>query len=308
METSILSNETASIGKLTQKESRTSYSNYEKKIIDLIASENWEKLKSTLKKPAVFHKLFGSKHSLRYSSKCIYKHNILLFACRFNPPFDIVDFLVKLNPQATFEKDAKGRYALHIACKYGCDYEVIELLLKSNPGAAKEIDINYQSPYLLACKSYVKNNKWSSATKDLLKVLKEFDKIDTRMHALEDKNGVTPLEYAIEEELSMKVITYIQQIIEDRRNEAHKRNDVLSKSERVRLDIKELCMKNNYVLPREYGVGTYDSSMRSLTPINQTTGITIKPKQLKIYSGFKKNDRITNTYEAYTPILTNKII
>ena len=306
IETTIIANECDYESLLPLKGAKKLFTNKEKNIFDLIASENWDKLKNTLKKPAVFQKLFGSKQSATYSSKCYDDQNILLFACKFNPPFDIVKFLVKLNPQATHEKDYKGRYALHIACKYGCDYKIIQFLLKSNPGAVKKIDIDCRSPYLLACRSYVKKSRWSSATNDLLKILKDFDRLDASIHALEDKDGVTPLEYAVEEELSMKVITYIQQKIQDRRNEVQERNDILSKSERSRLDIMELCMRKNYVLPKEYSLGTSVSSMSSLILTNQTIGKTVEQKQVKTH-GLKENDRITHRYTANTPIIINKM-
>ena len=242
---SIPSNKSVFMSHSAQNKTVPNSTNKETNALDLIASENWDKLKSTLKKPAVFHRLFGSKHSVQYSSKCNNNQNFLIFACKFNPPFDTVEFLVKLNPQTVYEKDSKGRYALHTACIYGCDYEIIQFLLKSNPDALREIDIDCRSPYLLACRSYVKNSKWSSASKDLLKVLKLFDKSNTIIHALEDKHGVTPLEYAIREELSMNVISYIQQIIGYRRNEVQRNNDILSKIEISRPHIKELRMQKN---------------------------------------------------------------
>ena len=244
-------------------------------VVDLIYSENWEKLRRILKKPSVFRRFSSSKRSKIHSTT---QDNLLHIACKFNPPIDIVKYLIKSTPLAPHEMDCKGRYPLHIACEYGCEFEIVQLLTTSNPDAAKKIDINCRSPYLLACKSYVKNSKWSSATKDLLKVLKKLDEIDTKMHALEDIDDMTPLEYAVEAELSMRIVTYIQQITEDRRNKVKQSNEILSNSERARLGIEEICKQKNYVLPKEYNVGIEISSMRIQPPINQSMEIAIETK------------------------------
>ena len=221
-----------------------------KNVVDLIYSENWEKLRRILKKSSLFRRFSCSKHSKSCLSTKKNSSTLLHIACKFNPPLDIVKSLIKSNPLAPHEMDCKERYPLHIACEYGCEFEVIQLLTTSNPNAVKKIDIDCRSPYLLACRSYVKNSKWSSATKDLLKVLKKLDEIDTVMYALEDIDDMTPLEYAVEAELSMRVITYIQQITEDRSNKVKRRNEILSNNEITRLGIEEFCKQKNYFPPK----------------------------------------------------------
>ena len=230
-----------------QKVVEVSFSIKGKHFVDLIYSENWEKLRRILKKPSVF-RWFSSSECSKIRSTT--EGNLLHIISEFNPPIDIVKYLIKSNPLAPHEMDCKGRYPLHVACEYGCEFEIMQLLMTSNPDAAKKIDINCRSPYLLACRSYVKNSKWSCATKDLLKVLKMLDDIDTKMHALEDIDNMTPLEYAVEAELSMRVITYIQKISEKRSNDVKQRDEILSNSERARLGIEELCKQKNYVLPK----------------------------------------------------------
>jgi len=232
-------------------------------IFELISSKKWGKLKTTLLKRSIFHKTSISKCSGPCCSSCTRDHSILHFACQFHPPLTIVKLLTKANQKSAWNQDCKDRYALHIACKHGCDPEVITFFLKINPDAAKKIDIKGRSAFHLACKSYVQKSDfaWKIANKNLIKVVSALNTIDPMSHSLEDRDGITPLEYALCGELSMKVVNFVQAICEESQNRAQEKNIIVA-SQTAPLNYTQLCMKKNYVLSKSH------QSNVEIVPIN----------------------------------------
>jgi len=179
----------------------------------------------------------------------------LHYVCQFNPPYKVVKQLYKANPKGAFDLDCKGRYPLHIACKHGCDPKVINFLIEKNPVAVKTQDIKNRTPLLLAIKSYVQRAHVgrTSAHYNLSQVARDLIEADEESCLVEDRNGFTALEYAINEELSIELVRFIQYKFEDIRKEIQSRQDSLKNTDQrngmIRFDFEEWCQKQNYVLP-----------------------------------------------------------
>ena len=134
------------------------------------------------------------------------------YACRYHPPLDVVKCILRADPTAISDQEYGGKQALHIACEQGCSPTVIKYLLKKYPKAAEKLDKDERSPFLLACKSYLlKSNKSSiNATKDLLEVLKMLSAVAPVSLMREDCYGMSGLEFLLEHEVDMHIISSVQ--------------------------------------------------------------------------------------------------
>ena len=177
-------------------------------ILDLIHKKKWKQVKRSI----FFNKSIAAKCTGPCKSNCKANHSILHYACQFRPPLDVVKALFKAYPNAIFEKDCKERYALHIACKHGCRPEIIKYLLEKNPEAASKADKKGRTPLLLAFKSFVFQSRleWDTANNELVEIGEMIAETAPFMITKEDKNGMTALEYGIEEEYRSASIEILQ--------------------------------------------------------------------------------------------------
>lgn len=208
----------------------------ELKLFALITTRKWSKLRFSLKKALLLRRPVVDKCSGTCSTACSSTHSALHYACQFRPPVNVVKLLYKSYPKAVFEKDCKDRYVVHVACKHGCDPDVIEFLIGKNPEAVTTKDVKDRTPFLLAFKSYVcrSNNRIGDANKDLLRVAKALFKADPTASIDEDYEGVSALEYAIDGELSMENVRYVQFLTN--KKESQKSLSGTNHSKRLSLD------------------------------------------------------------------------
>ena len=181
------------------------------KIFDLIYEHKWKQVERCV----FFNKSVAAKCTGPCQSQCNANHSILHYVCQFRPTFHVVKALFKAHPHAIFEKDCKERYALHIACKHGCEPKVIKYLLEKNPEAASEFDLKGRTPLLLAYKSYVFQSglEWCNAIKTLAEVSLMLAKECPLVINQEDNNGMTALEYAIENEYNNFTLEVLQETV-----------------------------------------------------------------------------------------------
>ena len=200
-------------------------------INEFFESENWRYLLSLL----LVHKSTVAKMN---GIDCVLHH-----ACMFRPPLYIIKRLFQVSPNAAFEKDDKDRFALHIACEHGCCPKVINYLLQKNPDAAKKPDEKYQTPVHLACKSYVTkcDKDWNTANMNLVKVVEELINVAPLSASREDSQGKTVLEYAIESNLSLFVIRFLERRYKcNKKMLLHESVDLENHLCRVRLQLTDI--------------------------------------------------------------------
>jgi len=141
--------------------------------------------------------------------------NLLHFALRFQPPLHIVQNLIKTFPGTEKELDRMGRYPLHTALCYGATQDVIEYLLQRYPEAASHQECEGKTALHLAFHNY----KWRSQPgiefgnelrKSIVGIVEKICKVSPSVLTKEDMNGMSALEYAIEEEVDFGVVSKLQ--------------------------------------------------------------------------------------------------
>ena len=182
----------------------------------LIAHQDWDKLRILLStdvgQQAVQSELLTSPDYAAESA--------LSFACRFHPPLDVIRALMDLLPPDVARKtDPIGRSPLHVAAKWGAAPRVIRFLSEAHPKSAGLQDTSGKTPLHLACESYA--SKYSSSKTDgkplkesMLEVVRYLCKLSPTTVNIEDNEDFTALEYAIENDLDIKVVRSLQKACE----------------------------------------------------------------------------------------------
>lgn len=144
---------------------------------------------------------------------------VVHFACRFNPPRTIIRHLNLLYPEGLNHADALGRLPLHYAAKWRASYRLIEYLIKKDQSAASVRDVSGKVPLHLMCESY---NASSSADtvedlspqEHIVECIKVLTSVAPETVNIEDNDGITVLEYAIESEVPYEAIRVLQKASE----------------------------------------------------------------------------------------------
>ena len=169
-------------------------------IFDYIESNQWCKVQMY----AFIHKKDISKHPA-----------VMHYACFHHPSLQVIKSLYNAYPKAISEKDDKGNLPLHTACTRGCSPSVIKFLLKKYPQAALKTEMNDRNTFLLACRSYLWNHKysqqkWNIANKDLLEVLQILSTALPGSYIIkEDSDEMTPLDYLYETKAIPSVVRFV---------------------------------------------------------------------------------------------------
>ena len=230
-------------------------------IFDLIHTQEWNKLKNTLRINCFCNRSSVAKCSGPCSKSCKSTHSALHSACQFHPPLDVVKMLFKAHPEAVHEQDCKEQSVLHIACRYGCSPRVIKFLLQQNPEAAKKKDIENRTPFLTAFKSYVSesNKELHRANQDLLEVSCELFNAYPAASINEDCSRRNAVDYAIDEELHEDIVVYAQSLARTE-NRLSQRSLVVDDDDKDdddignvnKLNMEQLCQMKHYVLPKNH--------------------------------------------------------
>lgn len=93
---------------------------------------------------------------------------ILAFAITHNPPLNVVETMLKVNPSLILQADSNGHLPLHIACANGCNSELINVLIQQDGNCAVSIpaSINQRYPLHYTC-MYILNPLWHKGSKML---------------------------------------------------------------------------------------------------------------------------------------------
>ena len=175
------------------------------------------------------------------SHTCNSSHTTLQYACNYHPPQSAIKWIYNADPKAIRRRDCKGSFTLHIACAQGCSPSVIKYLLEKYPQAAEKTDKKDRTPFLLACKSYIRKSMNTSliANNELLEVLHMLSVAAPMSFIREDCYRKAPLDYALEANVDMSVIQYVQIISSSLRQEMQNQKKTLDN------DMSKLSLKGS---------------------------------------------------------------
>ena len=179
-------------------------------ILRILAAQDWDRFRTLMStevgQVAVQNELlssndFGAESALAYAS-------------RFHPPMDVLRAVADLPPP-----DPVGRSPLHIAVKAGAPPPVVRYLAEMDPAAGATQDKNGRTPLHYAAQSYASNydpRRPDDMPKKeaVLQVVRYLCKLSPTTVNLEDDEEYTALEYAIENDLDIKVIRSLQKACE----------------------------------------------------------------------------------------------
>ena len=153
-----------------------------------------------------------------------YGENVLHDLCQFHPPLDVVETLLaalRHRKGCTIGTDDAGRTPLHVAAECGAGADVIRALVKADPTPAARGDVHRRSPLHLAMRYCVFHYQPNTGhhhpadkmfppeevmeeTFQVVKVLKEamLDYPGRVGFKDEDASGYSPLDYAIDGDIS----------------------------------------------------------------------------------------------------------
>jgi len=113
----------------------------------LIRQRKWNDVQTTLK--------FLKSHYLICSTKCCEKctsnHGIIHHLCCYQPPLSVIKTIVQsYGDGVLYEQDCLGRYPIRAAVEYEAPFEVVEFLVKMNPAGLLYQDRSGNTPMHIA--------------------------------------------------------------------------------------------------------------------------------------------------------------
>ena len=183
----------------------------------LIEHRKWRKLNN-----AVVKHLKKSKNVVCLCKKCTHQQSLLHLACNFTPPLYVVRNLLEFDTFNASRIDSKRRYPLHLALEYESDVKVVKFLIESNKAAVIAQDVYGKTPLhmvVLKCAEKMERNE----LQDLGGIISFIDSVEMLKFLLllcdavpsapfiEDNNGMTALEYAIDVEADFKLVKALQE-------------------------------------------------------------------------------------------------
>ena len=145
--------------------------------------------------------------------------NALHYACRFYPPFDIVKLIHMANAEYITQVDSAGRTVLHTAIRYGCDPRTVRYICAKYPSAAGAIDLANQTPFHYLCRYYAEAHDPIKSRGDKIGCMREITRVlfahsPKQTVNVEDEDGCTALERAIETDAPYKLVKFLQKACE----------------------------------------------------------------------------------------------
>lgn len=142
---------------------------------------------------------------------------ILHAICRCHPPRELMQDIIAILPDTTTAKNQSNQYALHIAAENGASPHIIRYLCNLQPIASGSRDNSGRTPLHLVCKNYAikyKPYKDISMTDAMLQSVRTIIDLSPETVNIDDQDGMTALEYAIEANADIRTIQSIQKACE----------------------------------------------------------------------------------------------
>lgn len=192
--------------KLCPKEQRTP-----KTLTRLVAKQNWFEIERILSSSSIDWINIDEKG-------VITEESILQFALRYRAPLHIVKLLALRYPRCLTRPDSTGKFSCHVAAKYGATPNVMDYLVCENKYAAGVQDPLGKAPIHYVGEFYLCNNESASAmtvNENMLQVVRILREAAPQSFNLEDDYGCNAIEYAIENDVDIKVIKMMQRTARD---------------------------------------------------------------------------------------------
>lgn len=207
-----------------------SINNYTKSYSDnsstLIVNQQWKLLRkylSTAQGSTELTQLLTETLPRRRSNNYAAGRATLLHTCcQLHPPLDIVTRMVQLCPLAAHQRDASGRYPLHVAAAFGASPQVVHFLILQNQSAAACQDLEGKTPLHLSCEYGCfegacdpgddTNDNVTLVKGPILKQLRDLFSASAMAINQEDNDGCTPLELSITLNANLNVIHFLQKL------------------------------------------------------------------------------------------------
>lgn len=175
---------------------------------------------------------------------------IIHFAARFQAPLRTISTLAQHFPISLESPDATGRYPIHVAAKWGAMPDVIQFLLRSNLTAAGVQDSLGKTPMHYIAEFYSVNYSPRKAQilpmqESMLQAVKLIKTAAPQSVNLEDNEGCNAIEYALENEIDIKVVKAMQRACRDdwRERKAEVGEQGRRKHEDLVKDVKRKAME-----------------------------------------------------------------
>ena len=202
--------------KKQQQHCRSQQPNSGGSISRILAAQEWDRFRTLMStevgQVAVQNELLSSNDFAAESA--------LAYASRFHPPMDVLRAVADLlPPDVASRPDPVGRSPLHIAVKAGAPPPVVRYLAEMDPAAGATQDKHGRTPLHYAAQSYASNydpRRPDDMPKKeaVLEVVRYLCKLSPTTVNLEDDEEYTALEYAIENDLDIKVVRSLQKACE----------------------------------------------------------------------------------------------
>ena len=209
-----------------------SINNYTKSYSDnsstLIVNQQWKLLRKYLSTAQgsteltqLLTETLPRRRSNNYAAQ-VGRATLLHTCCQLHPPLDIVTRMVQLCPLAAHQRDASGRYPLHVAAAFGASPQVVHFLLLQNQNAAACQDLEGKTPLHLSCEygSFEgacdpgddTNDNVTLVKGPILDLVRDLFSASPMAINQEDNDGCTPLELCITLNANIKVIQFLQKL------------------------------------------------------------------------------------------------
>lgn len=153
---------------------------------------------------------------------------MLHHACKFRPPLYVVRNLFELDTFNASRIDSRGRYPLHLALEHESDVKVVKFLIENNKAAVAAQDVYGQTPLHMVVQQFTEKRERNSLYErnnyldigDVISFVDSIEALDLILllcdavpssPLVEDSNGMTALEYAIDVEADCKLVKALQE-------------------------------------------------------------------------------------------------
>ena len=213
-------------------------------IAGLIGNREWSLLESLLLEgaPLCIDDVALAEHAIT-------EKIVVHFAVRFQAPLRVVSLLSRLYPSSITSPDASGRYPVHVACKWSATPDVIGHLVRLNSSACGVQDNFGKTPMHYLAEFYVANYQLPLETvfpmdESMMQVVKMLKSAAPTSVNLQENEGCNAIEYALENDVHIKVIKSMQRACRDDWRERSKANDegLRRRHSDLIMDLEELAV------------------------------------------------------------------
>lgn len=193
----------------------------------LIEANDWDKLYNMFLRKSEDSEAFQFLAKLVAKSSSFNNMTMLHAVARFDPPSVIVKRIVDLCPDAPATTDVLNRTPLHVAAGTGAGRVVIKALVDAYPEACMIQDTDGRTPLHMVCDT---STVLFEENKNILALIREapaYHSVGVLLHAsldsaiVEDKEGMSAIEYALCSDADLKTIQLIQRAAQKVRLREH---------------------------------------------------------------------------------------